>query len=154
MWHKLKEEIEVEFGELNRLLKTFNSLLEKVNTGAPDDVETIALAGMLHSFYTGVENIFKRVAINIDGGLPCGEIWHSQLLDSMAQKGRNRPAVISESLRDQLEMYMHFRHVFRHAYSFYLHWNKMKSLVLECEKTLDLFQIELETFIKIKESEN
>ena len=66
MWHKLKEEIEVEFGELNRLLKTFNSLLETVNTRTPNDVETIALAGMLHSFYTGVENIFKRVAITTD----------------------------------------------------------------------------------------
>ena len=148
MWHELQEEIEVELEELKRLFEPFESLLEKVKTKAPDAVETVALAGLLHSFYTGVENIFKRIAINLDKGLPHGESWHRQLLDFMCQKSENRPAVISESLRDRLDMYMHFRHVFRHAYSFYLQWNKMEPLVLECKNTLKLCQTELELFLK------
>ena len=37
------------------------------------------------------------------------EAWHSQLLDSMARRSSNRPAVISESLCDRLDIYMHFR---------------------------------------------
>ncbi len=146
MWLEMKEEIEVELGELQRLFVSFASLLEKVKTNSPDAVETIALAGLLHSFYTGVENIFKRIAINFKNGLPHGESWHRQLLDFMSQKSENRPAVISESLRDRLDIYMHFRHVFRHAYSFYLQWNKMEPLVLECENTLELLKTELKCF--------
>jgi len=43
---------------------------------------------------------------------------------------------------------MNFRHVFRHAYSFELMWNKMEKLVLELEPTLNLLESELEQFIQ------
>jgi hypothetical protein len=35
-------------------------------------------------FYNGFENIFKRIAVELDGGLPDNEFWHRELLDSMA----------------------------------------------------------------------
>ena len=53
---------------------------------------------MLHSFYTGVENIFKRIALEIDGELPSGDYWHRQLLERMTEPGMSRPAVISAEL--------------------------------------------------------
>ena len=103
---------------------------------------------MLHSFYTGIENIFKRIAIELDGAPPTGEAWHRDLLNAMAQRTSNRPAVISELLRDQLRDYLEFRHVFRHAYSFQLKWRKMSSLVLNCETVLKTLETELDSFLK------
>jgi hypothetical protein len=35
---------------------------------------------LLHSFYTGVENIFKRVAVELDGEPVRGDSWHRELL--------------------------------------------------------------------------
>ena len=70
---------------------------------------------MLHSFYNGVENIFKRIALELDGQLPNSRTWHRDLLNAMARPGPSRRAVISEELRDHLNEYLNFRHVFRSA---------------------------------------
>jgi hypothetical protein len=37
--------------------------------------------------------------------------------------------------------------MFRHAYSFQLHWDKMQMLVLECESVLDQFDTEVTAFL-------
>lgn len=50
--------------------------MEKCKTTKPDPIERSALAAMLHAFYTGVENILKRIALGINGRLPEGEFWH------------------------------------------------------------------------------
>ena len=102
---------------------------------------------MLHGFYTGVENVFKRIAIELDAERPSGEAWHRRLLDSMSKPGRDRPPVISPELKASLEGYLQFRHVFRQAYSFDLQWGKMAALVLECEHTLTEFEEEIDTFV-------
>jgi hypothetical protein len=81
-----------------------------------------------------------------------GELWHAELLDSMARRTASRPPVISEALRHTLKGYLDFRHVFRHAYSFELHWNKMLPLVLDVEKTLRQLEDELERFLKTLEA--
>jgi hypothetical protein len=103
---------------------------------------------MLHSFYTGVENIFKRVAVELDGEAPRGEAWHRQLLDAMVTSTKGRGALISEPLRDTLSEYLAFRHVFRQAYSFDLRWEKMSALVLNCEATFRRLETELEAFLR------
>lgn len=106
------------------------------------------LAALLHSFYSGVENIFKRVAVELDGETPRGEGWHRQLLDTMAIPTRIRGAVISDSLRDTLSEYLAFRHVFRQAYSFDLRWDKMSALVLNCEPTFRRLETEIDAFLQ------
>jgi len=56
--------------------------------------------------------------------------------------------LISESLRNTLSEYLAFRHVFRQAYSFDLHWEKMSALVLNCEATFQRLETELEAFLQ------
>ena len=123
-------------------------LLDRCHDTLPNNIEISALAAMLHSFYTGIENLFKRIAIYVDSNSPHGESWHSHLLKNIAEDTQNRPAVISESLQSQLQNYLNFRHVFRHAYSFELRWNKMAPLVLECEDTFQLLELQLDSFLK------
>jgi len=137
VWSELKEEIELELAQLRAQFEIVAGLRKKVNAHAPNAVEAMALAAFLHAFYNGVENAFKRVAIHFDEGPPRGNASHIKLLDRMAQASRNRPAVISDEVRNQLLRYLNFRHVFRHAYSFQLQWRKTAPLVLEVE---DVFQ--------------
>jgi len=88
----------LELAQLERLLTDFAPLRQKVKSTPPDLVETAALAGLLHSFYNGIENIFKRIAVHLDQARPRGELWHRELLTGMAQPNAQRTAVISREL--------------------------------------------------------
>jgi hypothetical protein len=145
--HKLAKQINVEREQLRRLIEIHRRLLANCASQAPNNIELSALAALLHSFYTGIENIFKRVAIELDGAAPRGEAWHRQLLDSMAAATKDRRALISKSLHETLSEYLAFRHVFRQAYSFDLRWEKMTKLVLNCEETFGRLENELEAFM-------
>lgn len=146
MSDRLRKQIAVELQQLNLLLDVHRPLLIKSVTEPPNDIEISALAAMLHSFYTGIENIFKRIVLELGDALPAGESWHRELLDSMTNPSTSRAAVISMPLRDRLREYLRFRHVFRQAYLFQLRWDKMSSLALECDETLRLLEVELDDF--------
>jgi hypothetical protein len=148
VWPKLQKQAAVEMEQIKQLLEMHLPLLQKCERVKPDAIERSALAAMLHSFYTGIENIFKRVAVEIDGEPPQGEIWHRQLLDRMARPNEKRAAVISEALKDKLRSYLEFRHVFRHAYTFELRWEKMAELVLGCEGIFSQLESEMNHFFK------
>lgn len=147
MWDELGKQIALEQEQLNRLIDTHRALVLRCAVEPPNDVELSALGFFLHSFYSGVENIFKRIAIELDGGLPQGEAWHRQLLDRMSTGNRLRSAAISAALYETLSEYLAFRHVVRQSYSFHLQWQKMSELVLNCEMTMRVFEEELESFL-------
>jgi hypothetical protein len=149
---RLQKQVSVELEQLHRLLRIHQPLLDKCGNTSPNQIELSALAAMLHSFYTGIENIFKRVAVEMDGGPPTGEIWHRRLLDSMTRPGTDRPAVIHSAFRDVLRGYLDFRHVFRHAYTHELQWRKMSALVLGCQETFRQLEVEFEAFFRALES--
>lgn len=148
MWREVTRQTAFELLQLRQLLDSYSPLLAKVAAADPDHTSTAALGSMLHSFYTGVENIFKRIAIEGEGGVPSGESWHSELLKNMAAPSANRPTVITTSLRDRLADYLAFRHVFRSAYSFLLRWDRMAPLVFDCEATLRSLETELGAFLQ------
>lgn len=146
VWPETQKRVNLELAILRELLDSYRPLLDKLQESEPDYVEMSALAAMLHSFYTGVENIFKRIATEIDDSLPSGLSSHAALLGQMARPTDLRPAVISDDLRLRLRYYLDFRHMFRHAYTTEMKWPKMADLVLHCEETLDRLQAESEAF--------
>jgi len=146
VWPETHRQVDLELGLLRKLVDFFRPLLDKAQSSEPEPLELPALASYLHSFYTGVENLFKQIAQDIDGSFPSGPDSHISLLRQMAQPTDLRPPVISEELRRQLRDYMDFRHVYRHAYTYELKWRKMADLVLHCEETLDRLHTELEAF--------
>ena len=153
MWDRLRKQFEVEIEQLQRLLATHVPLLEQSKEAAPTEIELSALAAMLHSFYTGIENIFKRVALEVDKTVPRGEFWHRELLERVSHRNQFRPPVISPGLKEKLRDYLEFRHVFRQAYSFQLRWEKMRPLVSDCEQILHSLQNELEAFLRTRPPE-
>jgi uncharacterized protein YutE (UPF0331/DUF86 family) len=143
----LHDQVALERQMLRRLLGEYRALLDKCAKEPPAPIERAALAAILHAFYNGVENVFKRIASEYDGGIPGGSTAHRDLLDLMVRAAPNRPRVISEALCDRLDPYLDFRHMFRHAYSFQLEWDKMEMLVRECESVLDQFDTEITAFL-------
>ena len=63
MWPDLKDQISVEEAQLQHLLTVHQPLLHQSRAQAPNAIELSALAALLHSFYTGIENLFRRIAI-------------------------------------------------------------------------------------------
>ncbi len=145
---KCIKEIENEIELLNELIDSHELLLEKVKTSPPNRVEMSAIATVLHSFYNGVENIFKRIANRLDKKLPTSEFWHQELLKQMKSDTPKRTAVISDELYENLNLYLGFRHFFRHAYAFQFKWEKIKELILELTDVYNQFKEEIDKFIK------
>ena len=98
MWPDVEEQVDVEQAQIAQLLEGYQAAVSKSSEQEPDFIELSALATMLHSFYTGVENIFKRVALEIDGDIPSGYASHSDLLTAMTRPTASRPPVISVEL--------------------------------------------------------
>jgi hypothetical protein len=81
VWGNAIEQISAEREQLNLLLTTYYLLIKKCMEGEPDAVEIMAISALLNAYYTGIENIFKRIAKEIDGFLPRSATWHRDLLE-------------------------------------------------------------------------
>ncbi|MBA7670261.1 hypothetical protein ES703_78406 [subsurface metagenome] len=136
----LKKEIEIESRNLERLVKEMREVTNRF-ADKPDFIETRAAGSILHDFYSGVEKIFERISVHIDGGLPKGEDWHTELLLQMARSVEGiRDAVISTDLLEKFKEYLRFRHLFRHIYGFELKWERFKDLSLSLFTILSEFK--------------
>jgi hypothetical protein len=125
----LRADIRRELSSLDRLAAETEQLLARI-PDHPSFVEIRAAGSLLHDFYTGAEKVFQRIALEMEGGLPAGAEWHSELLARMATPVEDRrPAVISEELKDQLGEYLRFRHLFRYMYGFQLRWERCQVLL-------------------------
>ena len=70
-WDKFRKQQAAEREQLQRLLSGIHGLLTQCRDTAPTEIELSALAATLHSFYTGVENIFMRVAASRQSAANC-----------------------------------------------------------------------------------
>ena len=130
----LKTDIDRELRNLERLTQEMDIILTEVTEGLVTRVR--AAGSVLHDFYTGVEKIFRRIAVRIDQDLPTEEDWHIQLLQRMAVQVEGiRPQVIDENLESNLEEYLRFRHLFRNIYGFELKWERCQPLVKRLHET-------------------
>ena len=66
--------------------------------------------------YNGIENIFTRVASEVDMHVPTGDSWHKDLLAQMTEQRPERPPVISENNFLPLGTLLKFRHAFNNIY--------------------------------------
>ena len=81
----LKADIDREMAQVERLLEESRSDLRGVG-GIPSRLEVRGVASVLHDFYSGVERVFERIAVELDGELPRGGDWQSQLLNRMEEE--------------------------------------------------------------------
>ena len=99
--------------------------------------EKTAAATFLAQFYTGIENILKRICRFHNIELPHGETWHIELFKRFCEPPHSPlPALFDKKLAFELAPYRKFRHIVYHGYGFQLDWDRMKDGL---EKIEDLF---------------
>jgi len=146
----LRAELSSEIEDLEKLFKDFQAYTSEHHSPYSWD-ELRVLAGLLHDFYNGVENIFKRVVNRVDQYPEILEDKnsHQSLLKYMAQDIKDtRPALLSNELRDKLEEYLRFRHVVRHAYGHRYKEKQMKPLIDNFPEVFTSFRQEIENFME------
>lgn len=153
MADKFHQKLQRVVSEIEEELRNVDALLSELKGHGKEEPDNTfylrAVGSIFHDFYCGVERIFKRIAEELNGGIPEGENWHIQLLKDMSLKIEEiRPPVISKELAMELKGYLEFRHRFRNIYGFELEWSKMKGLNGDMPDTARRFKEEIKEFIR------
>ena len=146
---ELIERIVDERRKIERTVEEIEVRLQKMEVAAAEDRQDLKdlVAMRLSVFYMGVENIFKRIAQEIDMDEPQGENWHKDLLQQMSTSCPLRPSVISEKTSAALALILNFRHRIRNIYVFEL---EIEKTVENAQRVCDIFDglsTELDVFI-------
>ena len=118
---------------INDELDKIDGILERIQRGL-DNIDVLpvqarefienTIATDLADVYRGIENIFLRIAREVDTHVPTGSRWHKNLLAQMAEKRPERCPVISENTRRELEELLEFRHKVNNIYGKELKYEK------------------------------
>ncbi len=142
-------EIERELENLEELRKEMKeihfqeSIIMRRSTGS-----------ILHDFYNGAERIFKKIAVDINGGYEDSEKWHKALLFKMTIAVRGlRPVVLSEELAAEMDEYLAFRDLFRNIYGFELKGERISYLAKKFDLVAKRFIKEIKIFLGHLENE-
>jgi len=136
-------EIEQELKHLEEFQLELDSMKNK-----KDIVSRRAKGSILHDFYNLCERIFKKIAVDVNGGYTETPTWHRSLLYKMTiPLGEIRPPVISEELAAELDEYLSFRHLFRSIYGFELKSDRIDRLAEKFKVVRKRFLEEIEKFL-------
>ena len=147
---ELIQRISDERSKIEGTLKKIKDRLKKIKT-APveyrEEIET-TIAKNLVDCYRGMENIFRRIALDVDLHIPDGSRWHKELLTQMAEpQAEQRPPVISQETFEVLEELLEFRHVFNNIYGEELIYEQTERNAKQIGKLFNSLSVELDTFI-------
>jgi hypothetical protein len=144
-----------ELEEIGHTVQICQQRMRKRNEFAANNNEDIladSLAACLHSFYSGLENLFKTIALELDESIPKGDRWHKKLLWQMATPiPQNRDRVLSERSLKYLEEFRAFRHLFRNLYTHNINPERVFLLGGKLPESWQSIQHDLNNFINFLE---
>ncbi|MGB9975985.1 hypothetical protein [Thermovenabulum sp.] len=148
----LSARIRQELKEIEKAVDRSKKAWEKAHI-QKDTLYLDSVALNIHDFYGGLERIFELIAENLDGIKPQGSNWHQELLRQMTVDiPKIRPAVIDIKLKNELDNYRAFRHIFRNVYAHNFLPEKMEPLMRNIEEVFNKIKESLERFCDFLES--
>jgi hypothetical protein len=145
----LKKEVEVQFQLLDLTVQQIASLRTDLAGRDPTIREIAAAGAFLADFYSGIENILKRVSYHYGVELPTGDNWHLDLFARFCKPGfAGLPALIDDDLREPLAAYRRFRHVLHHGYIIQLQWNRMAEGINAVDEVYSKFKANVLEILK------
>ncbi|MCG9132223.1 hypothetical protein J5I95_11125 [Candidatus Poribacteria bacterium] len=152
---ELIQRISDEREKIEGTLKKIEERLEKIKTAPAEyreEIET-TIAKNLVDCYRGIENIFRRIALDVDLRMPDGSRWHKELLTQMAAPQAERQPVISQETFETLTELLEFRHVFNNIYGEELVYEQTERNAKQVGELFNSLSKELETFIAYLEEQ-
>ena len=146
---ELIRRISDERDKIENTLKKIEERLEKIKTAPIAYTEEIGttIAKNLVDCYRGMENIFRRIALDVDLRIPDGSRWHKELLMQMAEPQAERQPVISQETFETLAELLEFRHVFNNIYGDELVYEQTERNAKQVGELFDRLSKELDAFI-------
>jgi len=145
---ELGEEITIELESLEATVAELLTLQRDVARREPTVRETTAAAAFLAQFYSGIENILKRISRYHNAPLPTGETWHVDLFRRFCSPSHpNLPILFDENLASALAPFRRFRHVALHSYGFQLDWGRMAEGVARVQDVFLQFKASLSDYL-------
>ena len=148
MDNNLKEKVEYEIFRIEKLMNDAKPLLDLCKIQEPNFVEIAATAQILHSFYNGIESVVVLFLKSISEKVPNDIRWHKTLFEIIFGQNPQNIVILRDSIKEQMEKYMYFRHFIRHSYSSELKWSEMEILVKNLEEIWKTVKNDFESFIK------
>jgi len=146
---ELKAEIAVEFDALRLVADELEALRTDLTGREPSVREKTAAAAFLAQFYSGIENILKRLSRFHGVELPASENWHLDLFKRFCPSGHPAlPGLFDDALARQLGPFRRFRHVVHHGYGFQIEWDRMREGVAHVAQVLSTVQHRVEAHLK------
>ncbi len=138
---QLKEEISIEMEWLETTIRELSLLRQELQERQPSIREKTAASAFLAQFYTGIENILKRILVFHGEKLPQGDNWHIELFNQFRESNESHvPNLFSQEFSAKLAPYRKFRHVVHHGYGFQLEWTRMQEGVEMIDSVFAEFQ--------------
>lgn len=146
---EVKAGIAIEFAALHQVASELEALRTDVAGREPTVREKTAAAAFLAQFYSGIENILKRLSRFHGVELPSGENWHLHLFKRFCPPGHPPlPVLFDDALARQLGPFRRFRHVVHHGYGFQIEWDRMRGGVEHVAQVLAAFQDRVEAHLQ------
>jgi len=145
---ELKEDIAVELENIETILHELSALYGDVKGRDVVIREKTAASAFLAQFYSGIENILKRISRFYNVALPSGDMWHVDLFRRFCEPSLSPlPVLFDDSLSSALAPYRKFRHVVHHGYGFQLEWDRMAEGIENAEPVFMCFKANLNTYL-------
>jgi hypothetical protein len=144
--------IKSSLADMENVIARIDYLLKKYQI-SNDDGYLDGVALNLHGFYSGIERIFKDIALNVEKTLPNNPEWHSDLLLQLSEEIPTiRPIVISKETRTMLDEYRGFRHLIRNIYTLNIRPSRLLELTKNLNKCFEILKNDLKNFTDFLEN--
>lgn len=149
----IRQYIEKELFNISQVVSRIFKVDQRISANTEDrDFFIGDLALELHSFYSGLEKIWERIANDLDKNPPTSKAWHKDLLLQMEMSiPELRPQVLSKITVESIQEYLEFRHLVRNLYSYNFDYNKMSKLVEQLPMVFKQIQSDLAKFMAFLE---
>ena len=146
----LREEIAIQLELMDATISEIEAIQTDLASRPPTVREKAAAAAFLADFYTGVENILKRISCCYDVTMPAGDDWHVELFGRFCEPGfQGLPGLFDAEQKKSLAKYRQFRHVIRHGYAMQLDWERMAEGVAKASVAYASFKARLHTLFGV-----